>query len=265
MKGDNHFIISSYSSFACYTLGWLCKLFYNFVGRKLFHNVMWNSYALCLLLLSVLGKSRLLNIYQPSKMDELKDRRNGVSQLSVPESLPDMDTFETIDNPHIIINGERVFSIINHDIDSLMEVLVHSFWIISQTFFLYRLATEKCKGTRPIHVLFICIVSPLQRTGWFGENDLAPGLSYSKWTYPLPCFRSERYNSTTDCSIPPWTCSSSYPYQWCWQLQPGLTFLTWRFTTGGHSSYCGILSRWRNTHVYPRGVQTSSLSSYSAK
>jgi len=60
-------------------------------------------------------------------MDELKDRRNGVSQLSVPESLPDMDTFETIDNPHIIINGERVFSIINHDIDSLMEVLVHSF------------------------------------------------------------------------------------------------------------------------------------------
>lgn len=58
-------------------------------------------------------------------MDELKDRRNGASQ--VPESLPDIDTFETIDNPHIIINGETVFSIINHDIDSLMEVLVHSF------------------------------------------------------------------------------------------------------------------------------------------
>lgn len=91
------------------------------------YNVICCVKQLCtvpIILLSVLGKTRLLNTHQPSKMDGLKDRRNGTSQPSVPESPPDMDTFETIDNPHIIINGE---SVIRHGIHIWMEVPVHSF------------------------------------------------------------------------------------------------------------------------------------------
>ena len=47
-------------------------------------------------------------------MDELKGRRIRSGQLSVPELVfppPDKDTFEMIDNPHIIINGKTAFSV----------------------------------------------------------------------------------------------------------------------------------------------------------
>jgi len=39
-------------------------------------------------------------------MDGLKGRRKGSGQQSPP---PDMDTFETIDNPHTIFNGTTAF------------------------------------------------------------------------------------------------------------------------------------------------------------